>query len=155
MTATRTHRTRTAPTAPTGIFGLPLQQDNPLVALAEGALFARPSMERPAIELPADDWALALDFGPAPVEPAPLVLAELPVARYAVLYFDTTAQALAAVDRDEVAEGDVLICDEESVAGVLVGSWVVAVTEDAEEFEVGPVPAEFADAATFAADFMG
>jgi hypothetical protein len=88
------------------------------------------------------------------VEAAPLVVAELPVASYAVHYFDTTAQALAAVDRDEVEEGDVLVADEESVAGVLVGSWVVAVTEDAGEFELGDVAPEFAAAAEFARDFM-
>jgi hypothetical protein len=142
-------RTRTA----TGLFGAPLRATNPL--LAAPALF---DMDAPTItpELLDDPWALALDFAPAApvVEAAPLVVADLPVATYAVHYFDTTAQALAAVDRDEVAEGDVLVADEESVAGVLVGSWVVAVTEEPGEFEVGDVAAEFAAAAEFACDFM-
>jgi hypothetical protein len=154
--ATTARRTRrTAPI--TGIFGTPLRADNPLVLAAEGALFAAPVVKTTDVVVPTDEWALPLDFGPAadaPVEPAPLVVEELPVARYAVHYFDTTAQALAAVDRDEVEEGDVLIAEEESVAGVLVGSWVVAVTEDAEEFETGTVPEVFADAAAFALDFM-
>lgn len=87
-------------------------------------------------------------------EPAALVVADLPVAPYAVHYFETTEQALRAVDLDEVAEGDVLICDEESVAGVLVGSWVVAVTEDAGDFEQGVVASAFARAADFARAFM-
>jgi hypothetical protein len=153
---------RTARTAPTGLFGLPLRADNPLLLAAEGALFAAPPVAVTDVVVPEDDWALALDFSaataataPAPTVEAPaLVVADLPVATYAVHYFDTTAQALAAVDRDEVAEGDVLVADEESVAGVLVGSWVVAVTDEREDFELGTVPAAFAAAAAFAVEFM-
>lgn len=99
---------------------------------------------------------LELDFTlPAPrVEAAPLVLAAIPVATHTVWYFDTTAQALAAVDRGDVQDGDVLIAEEESVAGILVGSWVVAVTVDAGEFETGVLPAGYELAAGFAVDFM-
>ena len=152
---TTTRRTR-RPAATTGIFGAALPADNPFVLALDGGLFPLPCDNSPVATIADDPYALALDFGPAaaPVEaPAPAV-AELPVARYAVHYLDPTAQALAAVDGDEVAEGDVLIAEEESVAGVLVGSWVVAVTEDAGEFERGTVPAAFADAARFAREFM-
>ncbi|NGO67864.1 hypothetical protein [Streptomyces boncukensis] len=60
--------------------------------------------------------------------------------------FDSTTEARAACDRDEVADGDVLVVDSEGVVGFLVVALPAAITEERGEFGQLPSPAhEYAD----------
>ncbi|MBA0053474.1 hypothetical protein E0L36_22120 [Streptomyces sp. AJS327] len=60
--------------------------------------------------------------------------------------FDSTAEARAACDRDEIADGDVLVVDSEQVVGFLVVAFPAAITEERGTFGQLPTPAhEYAD----------